>query len=85
MDAYYSIQPIPYTGPVKIVTKVKISVIKLVLFQSVDICVQYLDENDYIIENIYLTISGDDYLLWSDDDNYILEYVKNNCNVNFTN
>jgi len=79
----HSIQPFNYIGPIKTIIKVEISVIKLVLFQSVDILVQYFDENDNIVENEYLTISGQDYSSWSSDDNYILEYVASKTGVHF--
>jgi hypothetical protein len=43
--------------------------------------VQYLDEEGRTIENKYMSIAGNDYLQWSNDDNYIIEYVKQKLGI----
>jgi hypothetical protein len=77
----YNILGFDFVSPPQLVTKIQISVIRLTLFQSVDLMVQYLDDEGRIIENKYLTISGEDYNQWSNDDSYIVMHVQNKLNI----
>ena len=80
MNIKQEIEPAPFIFPVKIVHSFEIQVLNLVLFQSVTIMVTLYDENNIPIDNKMLTISGDDYLNWFNDDNYLIDYALNNLN-----
>ena len=71
----YSIQPVVKTT-VETKEKFSISLSNIVLFTSVDILVSFYDVNDNFIESTTITLDGDDYLAWYDDDNYLITYVK---------
>jgi hypothetical protein len=57
-----------------IINNIKISVNRLLLFKSVSIYVNLL-ENNKLIENKYYELTGDEYTAWGNDDNYIINYV----------
>jgi hypothetical protein len=76
----YDIEPITKTK-VNIISKIEISIIELILFKSVKVRVVLFDENRNIINSNILTLTGQDYLNWKDDDNYIVDYVKTNINI----
>lgn len=76
----YDIEPITKTK-VNIVSKIEISIIELLLFKSVKVRVVLFDDNKNIINSNILTLTGQDYLNWKDDDNYIVDYVKTNINI----
>ena len=76
----YDIEPITKTK-VNIVSKIEISIIELLLFKSVKVRVVLFDDNKNIINSNILTLIGQDYLNWKDDDNYIVDYVKTNINI----
>ena len=71
----YFIQPVVKTT-VKTIEKFSISLSNLILFTSVDILVCYYDVNDNFIDMTTLTLDGDDYSAWYDDDNYLITWVK---------
>ena len=66
---------------VNIVSKIEISIVELILFKSVKVRVVLFDDNKNIINSNILTLTGQDYLNWKDDDNYIVDYVKTNINI----
>ena len=76
----YDIEPITKTK-VNIISKIEISIIELILFKSVKVRAVLFDENKNIIDGHILTLTGQDYLNWKDDDNYIVDYVKTNINI----
>jgi len=70
-----NIKPKPFVYPVRIVNSVEIQIVNLILFQSVSILVSLYDEENNIIENKYLTIDGDDYQNWSNNDQFLIDLV----------
>jgi hypothetical protein len=56
------------------INNITISVQNLVLFTSVSLAVR-LYTNKILIDNRFLTLTGDDYNNWMNDDNYIVTYV----------
>ena len=56
------------------INNINISVQNLVLFTSVSLAVR-LYTNKILIDNRFLTLTGDDYNNWMNDDNYIVTYV----------
>ena len=75
VEIKYDIKPIIKTFTQK-KEKFSISLSNLILFTSVDILVCYYDVNDNFIDMTTLTLDGDDYSAWYDDDNYLITYVK---------
>lgn len=67
----------------KLVDRVIISVVTITLGVSCVVRAELYNENNNYPEMIetYLLI-GDEYLAWSNDDNYIVEYVLNKLNLN---
>ena len=58
-------------------TSFKVEIIRLNLFVSADIRISLFSENNNIIRCDYLTLSGDSYNNWSNNDEYIITYVAN--------
>lgn len=81
MNIRQEIEPAPFIFPVRIIHSCEIQVINLILFQSVSVMVTLYDENCSPIENKMLTISGEDYLNWSNDDNWLVDYTLNKLNL----
>jgi len=59
----------------KTFTFISIQAQNLILNQSVDLQVMFYDVNKNIGDLKMLTLSGDDYKNWGNDDTYILNYV----------
>lgn len=65
----------------KIIGYFKICIINLELFNSVSFQVQLFQSDDTFIRTECYTLTGNDYLNWSNDDNYIINYVANSLNL----
>jgi hypothetical protein len=71
---YNTIQIVPKTiTDVKVIKHFKVNVSGLELFTSVTLDVELLDENYNCIKYKSFTLSGNDYLNWKNDDNYIIQ------------
>jgi len=75
VEIKYDIQPIVKTI-VKTIEKFSISLSNLKLFSSVDILVCSYDVNDNFIEMQTVVLDGEAYLLWLNDDQYLINFVK---------
>lgn len=53
-----------------------ITVQSIVLFESITLSVALIDTNDTTIEVRVMTITGEDYKAWGNDDSYIVSWVK---------
>ncbi len=71
-----NVVPEPYVRPSINITSIQVRVINLNLFQSVNVSVTLLSNNDYVDSKSY-TLEGDDYTNWGNDDTYIVNYVLN--------
>lgn len=69
------VEPCDYVTPVRVIHRIELQIMRLVLFSSVSIGVSLYDENDYIIDNRQITIQGEEYNNWANDDNYLLDLV----------
>ena len=58
-------------------TSFKVEITRLNLFVSADIRISLFSENNNIIRCDYLTLSGDNYNNWANNDDYIITYVAN--------
>jgi len=63
-----------------VINNIKIKVNKLVLFTSVSLCVNLLN-NNRLIDNKFFTLTGTDYTNWTNDDTYIVTYVLAQLNL----
>ena len=68
------IQPINLTS-VRTVVRARVYVKSIELFKKVVIGIEYCDTIGILFDGPTLVISGDDYLKWSSDDNYIINYT----------
>jgi hypothetical protein len=60
----------------KKIVKAKIHVMEIKLFESVRFMVQLLDENDQVVDSRILLMENEAYKNWTNDDNYVLNWVK---------
>jgi len=58
------------------INNIKIHVQNLALFTSVTLTIG-LYQNNTLLDNRMLLLTGSDYTNWADDDNYIITYVLN--------
>jgi hypothetical protein len=73
MDTFPLLQPIE----IKLVmTKASVKIENLILGQSALLCVRLLGDDGIVLQTRVMTLSGDDYLKWGDNDNYIIQYVQ---------
>jgi len=66
----------PYIKKEIKINQFEIYVDKLVLFESVEIRVCLYSDDDKPMDWRYYVLSGDDYKNWSNDDGYLVKYVK---------
>ena len=57
-----------------IINNIKIRVNRIILFKSISLSVSLL-ENESLVENKYIEVSGEDYTNWGNDDQYIVNFV----------
>jgi hypothetical protein len=73
-NQFYQIEP-----KVKIIEKTlttfSIKITEFIFNQSVSLLVSFYDTDGAIIENNFLLLEGSDYNNWSNDDNYIINYI----------
>jgi hypothetical protein len=66
-----------------VINNIKIKVNKLVLFKSVSLCVNLLNDNK-LIDNKFFELTGTEYTNWMNDDTYIVTYVLTQLNLTQT-
>ncbi len=75
----FIIEPLTITTT-KRITKFNIDHIAVNLFDSVNINVVLFDENNMPCDTKNYIMNGDEYKLWGDDDNYIVDWIKSKLN-----
>ena len=63
-----------------IINSIKINILKVELFKGITISVNLLS-NDKLIDTKIMTITGDEYSNWGNDDNYIINLVLGKLNL----
>jgi hypothetical protein len=63
-----------------IVNNIQINILKIELFKSMTLSVNLLSNNK-IVDTQLMSISGDDYSNWGNDDNYIINLVISKLNL----
>jgi hypothetical protein len=64
------------------VAKISINVSNIVLYTSADIFVTFYDDKERFVKHKTLRLEGEDYALWGSNDNYIIEWILKQENIN---
>jgi len=75
-----SITPITVTTTT-VIDKFVIQRVEVKLKESAHIVVDLVNNTGNYAGSKYLTISGEDYANWGSDDDYLINWIKNNLNV----
>jgi len=57
-------------------SKGQIKILELEIFKSVRIMVDFLDNENKIVDRRFYILEGEDYNNWGTDDNYVVEWIK---------
>ena len=73
--------------PVEIVTTntvsgIKIRILRIEIFSSATLMVEILNQSGNAIKHEMIEVGGDDYKNWSNDDNYLYDFVANKLGYN---
>jgi hypothetical protein len=60
----------------------KIEITQLILFTSCQFRVIFSDENDNPVKCVILNMSGADYQAWEANDQYVIQWVKAQLEIN---
>ena len=63
-----------------IINNIQINILKVELFKGITLAINLLSNNK-IIDNKIMTITGDEYTKWGNDDNYIINLVLSKLNL----
>ncbi len=74
------IQPYEYVKK-SVAVSIALKVLQFILFTSVIVNATLYDEDGIVVLTTNIEISGEDYLKWSNDDNYIYDYVSRSLGV----
>jgi hypothetical protein len=75
------VNPSPYVKPTVNIGNLRISVMNIVLFNSVSVQAVLFDADNNYIDTKIIVIKDADYLNWGNDDSYIVNYVLNELNL----
>ena len=75
-----TIEPFDYVKRMT-ATSMSLKVIQFVLFTSVIVHVTLFDDDKAVVLSTNIEISGEDYAAWTNDDNYIHDYVSRKLGV----
>ena len=60
---------------------IKIEVFQMILFDSCSFNIFLYDENKNIIEMKFIKLEDENYKLWANDDEFILNFIKKELNI----
>jgi hypothetical protein len=63
----------------KEVRRVRVDLLQVILKTKAIICLSYLDDNNDVVISQPLILEFDTYGAWGADDDYIINYIKNNA------
>jgi len=75
-----SITPVTVTR-VTVIDKFVIKKVDVKLKENAEIIVDLVDNTGNYAGTKFLVISGEDYANWGSDDDYIINWIKNNLNI----
>ena len=79
LSVFHNCENYSFYPPLKkqiLMNNFRVKVIELLLFKYVKIAVLLFDNEGNPIEQKIYILEGEDYTKWSDDDTYIIQYVK---------
>lgn len=68
--------PVTYVYATMTITNVRYNITDFVLFQSITVMVQLLDQNNILVDNKILKLTGGDYANWVKDHTYLVTYIN---------
>jgi len=75
--------PINYTfTETSTITSMKIEISQLILFSSCQFRVYLFDKDDNVVKCQILNMSGVDYQAWEANDQYVIQWVKSQLEIN---
>ena len=75
MNVSIEIEPSEYVPPTRIINRIEIQIFNLTLFQSVSIMAVLFDANSCPIDTKIIRIEQDEYLQWSNNDEWLVNLV----------
>ena len=70
---------------VNTITNISIHITKVDLFKEVVLAIRFYNVAGIVISVEALTVSGEDYAKWGNDDNYLYDYVSAKLNITILN
>jgi hypothetical protein len=64
------------------ITNMRIEITQLILFTSCQFRVSFFDENSELVKSQILNMSGSDYTFWEGNDQYVIQWVKSQLEIN---
>ena len=58
-----------------IITSFTVTVSDVTLFTCANLTVNLYNADPLLVDTVYMTLSGDDYNNWANDDDYVIQYV----------
>ena len=71
-----NVQPTPFVHPTKYISNFRYSVMDFQAFHKITFNCSLFANDSTLIENKFITMEGDDYKAWGDDDNYLIEFLS---------
>lgn len=68
-----------------IITSFTVTVTDVVLFTSANLLVNLYNADPLLVKTVYMTLSGESYNNWANDDSYIIQYVATQLGFVITN
>jgi hypothetical protein len=63
------------------ITSMRIEITQLILFTSCQFRVTFFNENGELVKSQILNMSGSSYMGWCDNDQYVLQWIKNELEI----
>ena len=63
------------------ITSMRIEITQLILFTSSQFRVTFFNENGELVKSQILNMSGADYQAWEANDQYVIQWVKNQLEI----
>lgn len=82
MNISIEIEPSEYVPPTRIINRIEIQIFNLILFESVSVMVVLFDANSCPIDTQIVRIEKDEYLLWSNNDEWLINLVLEKLQLN---
>lgn len=81
-DTYYPLDPCAEKIVVKRVIKFTITNLNITLFNQATMMAMLYDD-DVMIDGLFLTLTGSEYLDWNSDDEYLVSWVERQIRIQY--